>query len=85
MVQNQMMNYIPNMTVFPPVFTGIFPGFSGFLGFYSFFDGFSNHGCFLAKLTNILIRLTNRIFPVDQPDFPGFSVSQIGWDLPIHE
>ena len=44
---------------FPPVFPG-------FLRFYMVFDGFSSHGCFLAKWQNILIRLTNRIFPVFQ-------------------
>ena len=72
MVQNQMINYIPNMTEFLRDFPPAFPGFSrffsvfpGFLRFYMVFDGFSSHGCFLAKLTKYFD-------PVDQPDFPGF-------------
>ena len=45
-----------------PVFPPVFPGF---LRFYMVFDGFSSHGCFLAKLTKYFDS-------VDQPDFPGF-------------
>ena len=56
-----MTEFLP---VFPPAFPG-FPGFPGFLRFYMVFDGFSSHGCFLAKLTKYFD-------PVDQPDFPGF-------------
>ena len=46
-------------------FPRFFPGFPGFLRFYMVFDGFSSHGCFLAKLTKYFDS-------VDQPDFPGF-------------
>ena len=54
-----------------PNFSLVFPRFSPvFPGFHIFFDGFSIHRCFLAKLTK-------NIYPVDQPDFPGFSVKPI--------
>ena len=57
----------PGFPGFPPVFPGFPPRFSRFS---YVFDGFSIHRCFLAKLTK-------NIYPVDQPDFPGFSVKPI--------